>query len=191
MIMGHSKTEVDFQVTGKILDVGPGHNPFPHATDCLEPYPNTLHGGKGEPVRFLPKAQYVFSPIDGKPTNYPDKYFNFVYCNHVFEHLISVERAVKEINRIGLAGYIEVPSFLVEIMMPSSTHKNIFWKENGKVYYQPKSEIPWPKWKYWAKSYTEAHDSSIILKEKAFCYVILCWNKSFIIEKKPFPMDLI
>ena len=110
----------------KVLDIGSGHSPFPHATHLADiALTNNSYGRAGAPFKY----------IDGKPVFecdvenllFRDKEFDFVYCSHVLEHTINPEKACNELMRIAKRGYIETPTFAKEIWLNSAKISNHKW----------------------------------------------------------------
>lgn len=100
---------VDFNLKqrDRVLDIGSGGNPFPYATVLVE--------------RFLELSRHRYDPLvtAGKPLvladieclPFRDKWFGFVYCSHLLEHVDHPIKACSEIMRVGRRGYIETPTF--------------------------------------------------------------------------------
>jgi len=84
----------------RVLEVGPGDIPFSKATDFVD------HDPQDE--------RYVVCDIQDEPLPYADKSFDFVYCRHVVEDLTHPFLVLREMSRVGKAGYIETPSPLAE-----------------------------------------------------------------------------
>lgn len=103
---------VEFRKGQRVLDVGPGGNPFPHATHLAELYlGGTSH--RHEPFKS-----------DGLPVQvcdigrlpYRNGAFDFVYCSHVLEHVTDPALACEELMRVGRRGYVETPTRMSDIM---------------------------------------------------------------------------
>jgi hypothetical protein len=96
----------------RILEIGPGHNPFAGVTHLLE---MDVHEGRerGGHALFVPKAAKL---IVGEATDLPfaSGRFDYVYASHVLEHVEQPGRACREIMRVGRAGYVETPSPFLE-----------------------------------------------------------------------------
>lgn len=90
----------DIKSGEKVLDVGSFIYPFPLATHRagIDPGDDV---GDGKPF-------YLADVVKGIPV--PDKFFDFVYCCHVLEHVSDPVAAAAEMGRIGKRGYFEVPS---------------------------------------------------------------------------------
>ena len=53
-----------------------------------------------------------FVKLIGNSLPFKDKEFDFVVCSHVIEHVKDVALFIKELERISLKGYIELPTIL-------------------------------------------------------------------------------
>lgn len=116
-----------------VLEIGPGYVPFPRATTFVD----------YRELPQLPKDR-VFS-IDMNDTALPfaDKSFDFIYCRHVIEDMYDPFMLLKEMDRVGKAGYIETPSPMAELgrgVDGSSPpfrgyhhHRNICWVYEGEL----------------------------------------------------------
>ena len=96
----------------RVLEIGPGHNPFAGVTHLLER--NIADGReRGGHALVVPTAAKL---ILGEATVLPfaADSFDFVYASHILEHVESPEAACREIMRVGKAGYIETPSPFLE-----------------------------------------------------------------------------
>ena len=96
----------------RVLEIGPGHNPFAGVTHLLER--NIADGReRGGHALVVPTAAKL---ILGEATVLPfaADSFDFVYASHILEHVESPEAACREIMRVGRAGYIETPSPFLE-----------------------------------------------------------------------------
>ncbi len=110
------KARLPIKSSDLVLDVGSGGNPHPAADVLLE--------------RFLdPKHRYSAMVID-RPTvladackmPFRDKAFDFVIAFHVLEHVPNPAAFLKELQRVGKAGYIETPNALFERLVPYDVH---------------------------------------------------------------------
>ncbi len=130
----------------RILDVGPGHNPFRGVTHVLEI--DVIQGReRGFNKLVVPdSATLTLGSVEDLP--FSDKSFDFVYASHVLEHVASPERACRELMRIGCAGYIETPGPLLEQglalkgLSPQDyeVHKwFVFTPEKGLLVFEPKT----------------------------------------------------
>lgn len=96
----------DINKGDKILDIGCGGYPFPYATQLVDKFPEDTHH-RYEDLKKL-GIPFVEASVENLP--FEDKSFDYVYCSHVLEHVEEPEKAIKEIQRVGKKGYIEVPT---------------------------------------------------------------------------------
>lgn len=102
----------DIPEGAKVLDVGSGGYPFFRATHLADMFP----GGTTHRVEALKRDERPFTVVDIHALPYSDKSFDFVFCSHVLEHLDDPGRAIRELCRVGRAGYVEVPTRLSDVM---------------------------------------------------------------------------
>lgn len=82
---------------GPILDVGGGLRPFPFADTVFDLQGGDVSGDMCEPWPFN------------------DNSFGFIVCSQTLEDIRDPIGACKEMQRVGKAGYIEVPSWKLEL----------------------------------------------------------------------------
>lgn len=108
----HSHIAVEFRKGDRVLDVGPGGHPFPHATHLAElNVGGTSH--RHEPFR---SGGLPVQVCDIGRLPYCNGAFDFVYCSHVLEHVTDPATACEELMRVGRRGYIETPTRMSDIM---------------------------------------------------------------------------
>ena len=116
----------------KVLEIGPGYMPFPRATMFVDYRPVPA-----------PSDRIVSIDMNETPLPFPDKSFDFIYCRHVIEDMYNPFLLLKEMERVGKAGYIETPSPMAELgrgVDGSSPpfrgyhhHRNIVWEYEGEL----------------------------------------------------------
>ena len=102
------RSDIDAFIEGKkctrVLDIGCGFNSFAKATHLIDYVDNSTH---------YPGKEFLVVDLNRiERLDFEDGYFDFVYCSHVLEHLENPGKIIREISRIGRAGYIEVPTKL-------------------------------------------------------------------------------
>jgi ubiquinone/menaquinone biosynthesis C-methylase UbiE len=120
----------------KILDIGSGHNPKEDAGVCVDKYLDNVSRGKNiiipNDVKFI-EADVCDLPFD-------DKEFDYVHFHHVIEHVEDVDKALKEIMRVGKKGIISCPTSLWEKLFGRGYHINLVDLEDGKLIIRKKPE---------------------------------------------------
>lgn len=131
-----------------VLDIGSGHNPWFRSNILCE--------------RFLVDDVERCGPLavgrrplcnaDATALPFKDKSFDFVYCSHVAEHIEDLGTFLREIQRVGRAGYVETPNYLFEQAIGTTTHTWALWVEDGVLHAERKWIPAAP-----ARVYHEAH----------------------------------
>jgi len=85
----------------RVLEIGPGTIPFAKATHFVD--------------RFKRSPSCDVVDVCREPLPYADKSFDFIYCRHVVEDLYNPFLLLREMSRVGKAGYIETPSPICEL----------------------------------------------------------------------------
>lgn len=101
-----------------VLEVGSGGNPYARANVLLDAYENTR---ERHWVPLKSDRPTVLGFVENLP--FKDKSFDFVIASHVFEHSTQPERFLSELQRVGKAGYIEVPDAFMERINPYRDHR--------------------------------------------------------------------
>jgi hypothetical protein len=103
-----------------VLDVGGWARPFGRADWVLDLLPYETRGlygyeqGDRDDERFSAATWVVRDICDRQPWPFGDKQFDFAICSHTLEDLRDPIWVCQELQRVAKAGYIEVPSRLVE-----------------------------------------------------------------------------
>jgi predicted SAM-dependent methyltransferase len=161
----------------KILEIGPGKQPFPLATTIVgfnEIIPNVINVN-----------------IEHTPLPFEDQSFDFLYCRHVLEDINYPTFALKEMFRVSKCVYIETPSPMVEMSRYIDAernndlqnnlrgyfhHRSFVWTFDNKIYILPKHQG--------VVEYLELHPDLL----KKLCYLLdnypVYWNNYYLIESK-------
>jgi hypothetical protein len=120
----------------KVLEIGPGLAPFPRA-DVFVDFDADL-------TKKIPQDKLVRCDFASEPLPFEDKSFDFVFCRHVLEDLCNPVGLLKEMDRVGKAGYIETPSPIAELTKGIDCgsppyrgfvhHRFILWAADGVLY---------------------------------------------------------
>jgi hypothetical protein len=124
----------------KVLEIGPGAIPFSKATHFVDRFPG------------IDLPNYFVADVAHDPLPFTPKEFDFVYCRHVVEDLSDPYNLLKEMSRVGKAGYVETPSPLCELtadvdgMVDSYWrgyihHRSVVWAQEGVLHYVQKNPI--------------------------------------------------
>jgi len=101
-----------------VLEVGSGGSPYPRANVLLDAYEVTRERHwvplKADRPTVLGFAEHL---------PFKDKAFDFVIASHVLEHSAQPELFLLELQRVGKAGYIEVPDAFFERINPYPDHR--------------------------------------------------------------------
>ncbi len=93
----------------KVLDIGGWAEVFNRANYVLDFQPfETRRKKSGK--EYFSKKTWVIHDINETPWPFSDKQFDYVICSHVLEDIRDPIGVAHEIQRVGKAGYIEVPS---------------------------------------------------------------------------------
>jgi len=111
-----------------ILEVGSGGNPYFRANVLCDAYTETQE-------RFFTPLIYdrpiIITTVENLP--FKDNTFDFVIASHVLEHSMDPQKFLEEIQRVGKAGYIEVPDAIMERLTHYSFHRLEINKRGEKL----------------------------------------------------------
>ena len=92
-----------------VLEVGSGDNPKPRSDVLVEKF---IDDDLERVSSVVIDRPIICADINNLP--FKDKSFDFIICTHLLEHIIDLEKALKELIRVGKAGYIETPASFSE-----------------------------------------------------------------------------
>lgn len=104
--------------TDLVLEVGSGGNPYPRSNILLDAYESTRERHWAPLVTDRPT---ILGFVENLP--FKDNTFDFVIASHVLEHSTDPAKFLSEIQRVGKAGYIEVPDAFMERINPYQDHR--------------------------------------------------------------------
>lgn len=121
----------------KILEIGPGHIPFPIATHFID------HVFTGPNIMNL--------DVCNEKIPFEDDAFDFSYARHVLEDVQNPVAVFKELVRVSKRGYIETPSVITEVTRKIDAgsppwrgyihHRYMFWNVDNTLVCIPKYPI--------------------------------------------------
>lgn len=118
-----------------VLDVGAGGNPYPRSDVLLDRLTGAEHRC-GESMMI--DRPVVFGDASRMP--FKDKVFDFVIASHILEHMAEPAVFLKELQRVGKAGYIETPNALFERLHPFHIHCLEVLESNGVLHIHKKRQ---------------------------------------------------
>lgn len=103
----------------RVLDVGGWGSPLARADSVIDLMPYATRGlypgpGSGGTERFGADTWVERDVCDREPWPFDDGAFDFVVCSHTLEDVRDPVWVCAEMQRVGRAGYVEVPSRLEE-----------------------------------------------------------------------------
>ncbi len=109
-----------------VLEVGSGGNPYCRANVLCDAHLDTVERFSEKLITDRP---IVLAEAEKLP--FSDDSFDFVIASHVLEHSKSPDRFISEIQRVGRAGYIEVPDAFMERLTNYPFHMLEITDTNG------------------------------------------------------------
>ena len=112
----HVNNILEKNLDWKILDIGCGYRAHKNASVIadVQDFSN-----------FYKEKKFV--KIKEKNLPFKDKEFDFVIASHVIEHVEDFQFFIRELERITLKGYIELPSRLGDNLVFENRNDHIWW----------------------------------------------------------------
>ena len=120
--------------SGLVLDVGSGGGPYPRSDVLMDRLTGAEHRC-GEPMMM--DRPVVFGDALRMP--FKDKAFDFIVASHILEHMADPEIFLKELQRVGKAGYIETPNAIFERLKPFNIHCLEVLEKDGVLHINKKN----------------------------------------------------
>lgn len=128
---------IDFGIKpgDRVLDVGGGHRPFPlstHVCDMIDTN-KQRHGIE----LALGNREFLEGKVENVLAKVEDNHFDFVYSNHVFEHIDNLSEAIKQINRTCKRGFAAFPASDFEFLTAKNHfhHVNLIRVIDGAIHF--------------------------------------------------------
>ena len=111
-----------------VLEVGSGASPYFRANVLCDAYEETQERFFAPLVRDRPT---ILAFVEQLP--FRDDCFDFVIASHVLEHSADPGKFIREIQRVGRAGYIEVPDAFMERLTHYGFHRLEITDKDGEL----------------------------------------------------------
>lgn len=111
-----------------VLEVGSGASPYFRANVLCDAYEITQERFFTPLVHDRPT---ILAFVEQLP--FKDDSFDFVIASHVLEHSADPERFISELQRVGKAGYIEVPDAFMERLTHYGFHRLEITDKDGEL----------------------------------------------------------
>lgn len=124
---------------GKILSVGCGTKSYAMADVLLDLYETDSSQRRSKPgnIQLINNQKFVQGDVQDMHM-FKNKEFDFIYAEHVLEHVDYPEKACAELCRVGKAGVIRTPSAFSEILFGWEYHKWLTFERNKKIFFLQK-----------------------------------------------------
>ena len=118
-----------------VLEVGSGGNPYFRSNVLLDAYVDTR---ERHHAPLISDRKTVIGVVENLP--FKDKTFDFIIASHVLEHTSEPKKFLDELQRVGKAGYIEVPDALMERLNPYIDHRLEIRAVENKLFIKKKKQ---------------------------------------------------
>jgi len=137
-------TERIIRPSDRVIDIGCGHCPFPRANVGVDMLSRSELEKIWDELKVEKRPATVQCDLT-EPLPFNDKEFDFVFCRHTVEDMGWPFPLLREMARIGEAGYIETPSPIAELTHGADGygnsamyrgyyhHRFVVWVEDGRL----------------------------------------------------------
>lgn len=115
----------------KILDVGCGNYPDPHAGVICDIQSK-------EELKNIHDTKFIQCDVQNLP--FKNHEFDFVFCKQCIEHVDNPEKACRELMRVAKTGYISSPRFFWEVLFGRKDHKWVANVKDGRLIFVKKGD---------------------------------------------------
>lgn len=122
----------------RVLEVGGGSNPHPRANIVTDKFIESNYH-RDDDLRLYPHEKFITA--DGNQLPFKDKEFDYVFCNHVLEHVEDPQQFVSELSRVAKRGYLETPSLIGEHLHPKESHRWVLLEIDNKIVMYEKEKV--------------------------------------------------
>jgi len=120
-----------------VLEVGSGGSPYFRANVLIDAFAETRERHWAPFITDRPSVLGM-----GEALPFRDKSFDFIIASHVLEHSADPENFLRELQRVGKAGYIETPDAFMERINPYWDHRSEVTVRHGVLEVRKK-----PSWR--------------------------------------------
>lgn len=132
---------VSIKPTDKVLEIGPGATPYFRSDVFLEKRYESEADLVAQSGRVgLLQTDKPVVLYDGGGFPFSDKEFDYVICSHVLEHVENADLFLKEIQRVGIKGYLEYPTIYYDYIYNIPEHTLFLLYKNGVINWMTKEE---------------------------------------------------
>ena len=89
----------------------------------------------------FPEQKFVVHDLNELPLPFQDKEFDFSFSSHILEHIVDPLVFLKEVARISKAGYIEVPSPMIDNLVSGDDQLDPYGHKWWLYYDDPSAQI--------------------------------------------------
>lgn len=118
-----------------VLEIGSGGNPYYRSNVLVDAFEATR---QRHYVPLIADRPIVLAY--GEKLPFADNSFDFVIASHVLEHSPDPKKFLAEIQRVGKAGYIEVPDAFMERLNPYRDHRLEITSRGGRLVINKKQD---------------------------------------------------
>jgi len=118
--------------SGLVVDIGAGHLPHPRADVIVDKYvEDDFERG------FALATAKPLIVADGQALPFADASLAYVITSHVLEHATDPELFAAELSRVGLAGFVQVPTRLAELGFGWAFHPWLIDRDDELLVFSP------------------------------------------------------
>jgi len=144
VIMFFSERIKNINSSDKILEIGPGANPFFRSDVFLEKrFSSEQEHFRQNGYQKSAKSEKPLYYYDGGTFPFDDNQFDYIVCSHVLEHLSfeEIDKFIENLKRVSKKGYIEFPNVFYELVNFQDVHKWFMNYRDGEILFLSKDKF--------------------------------------------------